>query len=485
LHGTDLGHAATEQEGASIVTGLTLDEKRRLGRELLQKQQAARTGAGEVSSGSAGGPPAASRLPGYTSQTYDMYLHSNSQEHAESQRFFEWVRAVEEDRAYGFEAARLTPQNPEVRIERQDGVSLQCLNLATYNYLGFASHPAVIAAAKDALDRYGLGCASSPVISGTFLLHKQLEQDLVDFFGVKNRAASLFTSGYGVNSGVVSAFAKQGQHVILDRSAHMSILEGAQLSRATISYFRHNDPQNLERVLSRVAADGTRMLVCVEGVYSADGDFGRLQEIVGVAKKYGAAVLVDEAHSILVAGAKGRGVAYSAGVLEEVDLMVITFSKAFGGVGGAVIAREELIRYINWYAKCRMFSCGLDPAVTGGIRKSLELAQTSEGDERRARVRENADYLRSLLTPRLDIGPSESWIVPVIYGSERLTLPVYDWLQKAGLDTAMMQFPAVAKNEARVRLCVTSEHTHEQLSQAAELLVQAGERFSFAKEKRA
>jgi glycine C-acetyltransferase len=461
------------------VTSLSLEEKRRLGRELLQKQRAFRE-TGPVTAGTAPSPATPS-LPGYTSQTYDMFLHSNSQEHAESQRFFEWVQTVENDHAYGFEAARLAAQNPRVRIERDDGTALNCLNFATYNYLGYSSHPAVIAAAKEALDRYGLGCASSPVISGTFRLHKQLEQDLVDFFGIKGRAASLFTSGYGVNSGVVSAYVKQGQHVVLDRSAHMSILEGAQLSRANISYFRHNDPDNLERVLSRVAADKARMLVCVEGVYSADGDFGRLREIVAVAKRYGAAVLVDEAHSILLTGAKGRGVAYAAGVLEDVDLMVITFSKAFGAVGGAVIAREDLVRYINWYAKCRMFSCGMDPAVTGGIRKVLELAQESDGDERRTRIRENAACLRSLLAPRLDIGPSESWIVPVIYGSERLTLPVYDWLQKKGLDTSMMQFPAVAKNEARVRICVTSEHTREQLCQAAAMLLQAGEHFGFAK----
>lgn len=454
---------------------LTVEEKRQLAREMLRKKKAAEQSRAMSVSG------VENELPAYTSQTYDMFMHSASKEHAESRRFHTWVKDVEADNAYAFEAARLTPQATEIEVQRSNGEIVRCVNMSSYNYLGYGTHPEVIAAAKSALDQYGLGCASSPVISGTFGIHKKLERDLVEFYGLPGRAASLFSSGYGVNTGVISSYIKQGHHVVLDRSAHMSILEGAQLSKATISYFRHNDAANLDQVLTRLSADNTRMLVCVEGVYSADGDFGKLREIVDVAKQHGAAVLVDEAHSILLAGATGRGVAEAAGVLNDVDLIVITFSKAFGAVGGALIAREEIVRYVNWYAKCRMFSCGLDPAVTGGITKALELGQSGDGAARRARLVENARLLRDLLKDHVDIGPSESWIVPVIYGPERLTIPVNNWLQQRGLDSSVMQFPAVPKNESRIRLFVTSEHHRAQIETAAGIIREAAAHFQFQK----
>jgi len=431
-------------------------------------------------------PPRASdtrlgELPAYADRTYDMFMHSLACEHVESEHFFQWLEAVELDGAYSFETARQCAQDTEVALSRSNGEELTCLNFSAYNYLGYANHPAVIEAAKEALDRHGLGAGSSPVISGTFAIHKRLEHDLADFMGLPGRAVSLFSSGYGANTGTISAFVKRGHHVVLDRSVHMSILEGAQLSQATISWFEHNDPSSLETVLRGISADNTRILVCAEGVYSADGDFGRLRELVGVAKRFGAYVLVDEAHSILLTGENGRGVASAQDTLADVDLFVITFSKALGGVGGALIADERIARYVNWFARCRMFSCGLDPAVTGGIVKSLELARGSDGDQRRDRLRENAAYLRDRLAKRLTIGHSESWIVPVIYGSERLTVPVNNFLQREGLDGSIMQFPSVPKDGSRVRLFVSSEHTTGQMDRAADILERAADRFGFAR----
>lgn len=420
--------------------------------------------------------------PAYTQQTYDMFLFSQSPDHAAARRFHEWIDAVRADSAYGFEAARLTRQESEVEAIRTNGERLTMLNMSSYNYLGYGNHPAVIAAAKDALDRYGLGAASSPVISGTNALHTELERGLVAFLGLPGRGASLFSSGYAVNTGTISAFVHQGHHVVLDRSAHASLLEGAQLSRATISYFAHNDPADLDRVLTAIAEEGrrTRVLVATEGVFSADGDFGKLADIAAVCRKHDARLLVDEAHSILVAGPNGRGVAEAQGVLDAIDLLVVTFSKGFGGVGGALIAREEITQYVNWYAKCRMFSCALDPAVTGGILQGLALASSADGAARRKRICENADYFRARLRERVTIGDSESWIVPVHYGSERLTIPLNDYLQRRGLDTSIMQFPAVPKGESRIRLFVTSEHSRAQLDRAADILFDAAERFGFS-----
>lgn len=414
----------------------------------------------------------------YHDVTYDMFMSSLTDEAAESTRFGEWVQAVESDGAFAFEARHQGSQRPEVDLVRTDGQPLHVLNLSSYNYLGLGYHPEVIEQAKAALDRYGLGAGSSPVHSGTFEVHRELEDALVGFYGLPGRAASVFSSGYGVNVGAISALMRRHHHIVMDRSAHMSILEGAQLSRANLHYFEHNDADDLARVLAELPE--RRTLVCTEGLFSADGDFGALAEVVAVAKAHDAWVLVDEAHSIGVAGPTGRGVAEAAGVLDQVDLLVVTFSKAFGGVGGAVICARDMARYINWYARCRMFSCALDPAVAAGVTTAIHLAASAEGQARRARVVRGAARLRDRLAGRVDLGLSDSWIVTVVYGEETLTIPLLDHLQKAGLDASVLQFPAVPMGESRIRLFVTSEHSDAQLDRAADVVLRAAERFGFA-----
>jgi glycine C-acetyltransferase len=388
-------------------------------------------------------------------------------------------RHVEPGKINSFEAVRTSAQTTEVDLIRQNGEKMHLLNFSSYNYLGLSYHPDVIRAAQDAVAKYGLGASSSPVISGTYGIHKVLEDKLVEFFGLPDRGVSLFSSGYGVNLGVIQAFAKPGNYIVLDSNAHMSILEGAKLSGAKIKYFRHNDMEHLEDILKEVCDSYSRVLIGVEGVYSGDGDYGNLRGVVDLAKKYGAFTLVDEAHSVLVAGENGRGVCEMQGVLDEVDLYVMTFSKGFGGIGGALLARKEFCRYVNYYAKCRMFSCALDPAVTGGMVKALELAGGEEGRIRRKRVLENARYFLQLLKGKVNLGVSESWVVTIIYGNDKNTLDLNNYLQRKGLDTSIMQFPAVPKNEARIRMFVTSEHTRKQIEQAASIVLDAAEKFNF------
>jgi 7-keto-8-aminopelargonate synthetase-like enzyme len=415
----------------------------------------------------------------YQNYTYDMFLHSMGKQTVEMDRFLQWVSNASDDGIYAFESARTSAQRTEVDLVRETGEKLHLLNFSSYNYLGFGYHPAVIKAAQDAVSHYGLGASSSPVISGTYSLHKELEQAIIDYFDLPNRGVSLFSSGYSVNLGVIQAYISPGNHVICDKSAHMSILDGAKLSGGKISYFNHNDPDDLDRVLKSIYSDHARILVCIEGIYSGDGDYGRVKEMVRIAKRYDAAVLVDEAHSVLLAGDRGRGVCEMQGVLEDVDLYVMTFSKAFGGVGGALLAHKNIVRYVNWYAKCRMFSCALDPAVTGGMLKVVELAKSHEGHLRRQRLKNNADCLKALLEKKVDLGKSETWIITVMFGDERKTLALNDYLQRHGLDTSIMQFPAVPKNEARIRMFATSEHTGEQIQKASDILLQAAEKFNF------
>jgi len=415
----------------------------------------------------------------YTEYTLDMFSKSTGKDEAEIVQFNHWRRDVINAHKYSFEVLHLESQKPSVSIQRVTGEKYKLLNFASYNYLGYSYHPEVIAAAKQALDIYGLGATGSPILNGTFDLHTKLEHAIINFFGQDGYGTSIFSSGYGTNLGVVSSYIHKGDYIILDRSAHASLMDGAVLSQGNILYFRHNDPEHLDHVLTRIKDEKPRILVCTEGVYSADGDYSKLKAITEVTKKYDAKILVDEAHSFLLAGANGRGVAEDEGVLSDVDMIVLTFSKSFGGVGGCLYARQELVNYVNYYARSRIFSCALDPAVTGGLIKVLELAGSSDGYEKRKRIIHNANYLRSKLQGKVDIGTSTSWVIPVIYGDERLTVTLSDYLQKHGLDISLMTFPAVPKNRSRIRAFVTSEHKQDQLDQAADTLLLAAKEFGF------
>ena len=303
----------------------------------------------------------------YTEYSLDMFSRSTGQDHAEIMQFNRWREDVNKANKYTFEVPHLGPQTPEITVQRESGDKYNLVSFASYNYLGYSYHPEVIKSAKDALENYGLGATGSPLLNGTFQIHKELEDKITKFYGQEDYGVSLFSSGYGANLGTISAFVHKGDHVVLDRSSHASLIDGAVLSQGKISLFRHNDAEFLEKVLKRLDYENSRILVCCEGVYSTDGDYGTLRDIIDVSKKYGAAVLVDEAHSLLVAGEKGRGVCEEQEVLSDADMIIATFSKSFGGVGGCLYAKKKVTNYINYYARSRMFSCALDPGVTGGL----------------------------------------------------------------------------------------------------------------------
>lgn len=417
----------------------------------------------------------------YRKFTLEMFMFGFGQELDEVDEFNAWKDAVIRDKRYPFENIRMGAQRPHVEFDREDGGHFRTLNFSNYNYLGFGYHPEVIEAAQAATARYGLGAASSPTLSGTMLVHKELEHGLVDFMGLPDRGVSLFVSGYLANLGTLQAIAQRGHHVVMDKLVHMSILEGARNSGATLHYFDHNDADHLDEILKPLSTKGQRIIVCAEGVYSAEGDFGALDRVVKVSKKYGAYVLVDEAHSVLIAGEHGRGACELSGVLDQVDFYILTFSKAFSGVGGALIADKKITQYVNWYANCRLFAAAMVPPVAGGLVKVLELARGSEGDVRRKRLVANADKMRARLQPHVPVGLSESWIIPVIYGRDDRTLDIADFLQRNGLDSSILQFPSVPKNEARLRLFMNSEHSDQDIDQAADIVIKAADHFGFRK----
>ncbi len=377
------------------------------------------------------------------------------------------------------EITRLDASNPEVTIDYPEVGPIKMLNFSNYNYLGYGTHPKVIEAAKSALDQYGLGATASPAAGGKLKIHLELEEALVAFFGKDHCGITLFAAGFNAVSGSIAGYMREGDHVVMDGYAHASIVDGATQSLATLHYYNHNDMEDLELILKEINTGANRILICTEGVFSADGDYGQVADVVGLARKYGAKTLVDEAHSLLLAGSAGRGACEMQGVLDEVDMLVGTFSKTFAGVGGFLLARHELTNYINLFARNRLFSCALDPAVSGGVLASLILAQGSDGDERRVRLMENSRYFCSLLKGRVELTKTETWVVSVLFGREHLMPEITEFLAHKGMIASPLGYPAAPKGRARIRHFISSEHRKEQLDRAAEIVLQTAEKFGF------
>ena len=236
------------------------------------------------------------------------------------------------------------------------------INLCSYNYLGLANHPEVIAAAQEALKTHGLGACGSPMLSGMTDLHRELERQVAKFLGRED--AMLFNSGFGGALGTISGLLRKNDVAILDNRSHLSLRDGAALSRCRADKFEHNDPASLDKALARKQA--RRQLVVMEGIYSMDGDFGNLPALLDIAESHGASVFVDEAHSMLACGEHGRGAAEKFGVESRIPLVYGTFSKAFGALGGFVAGPKETLRYLRFYAHPYVYSCALPRRRGGG-----------------------------------------------------------------------------------------------------------------------
>lgn len=356
---------------------------------------------------------------------------------------------------------------PEVDLREQAELrEVRLLNLSSYNYLGLSYHPEVVEAAKRALDLYGLGAAGSPILSGTMQVHAELEAELARFKGTE--AALVFPTGYSTNVGMISGLMRAGDVVVMDQNAHASCVDGAILSKADVRFFRHNRADDLDRKLRKVA--GRKVLVVVEGVYSMDGDVCPLPEIVEVAKKHGARLMIDEAHSCFVYGDTGRGVVEHFGLKDEVDVHVGTFSKALGGMGGYVACSADLYHYLEAFGRSRFFSCALSPVVAAGVLRSLRLVD--EEPERRERLWSNVAHFRARLAAEgVDTGESTSQIVPIMIREDRRIFGIARRLQEAGLYLQPVRYPAVAKHRSRFRASISAAHTPEILDEAASILV--------------
>jgi glycine C-acetyltransferase len=339
------------------------------------------------------------------------------------------------------------------------------INLCSYNYLGLANHPEVLAAAHEALRTHGMGACGSPMLSGMTDLHRELERRVAKF--LRREDAMLFNSGFGGALGTISGLLRKTDVALLDNRSHLSLRDGAVLSRCRTEKFEHNDPASLDAALGR--HKGRRQLVIVEGIYSMDGDFGNLKELIAVAESHGASVFIDEAHSMLACGEHGRGAAEKFGVEDRVPLLYGTFSKAFGALGGFVAGSKETLQYLRFYAHPYVYSCALPPVVIAAILKALELGTTQP--ELRAQLWENADYFHAQLRSLgLDTGESTTYVMPIVIADRERMYRLGHELRRRGLWVAPVDYPAVPQSRICFRACVTAMHTRADLDEALNIL---------------
>ncbi|MGE4481481.1 serine palmitoyltransferase [Acidocella sp.] len=345
------------------------------------------------------------------------------------------------------------------------------LLLGTNNYLGLTYDPAVIEAANTATSAMGTGTTGSRIANGSYGGHKQLEAALADFYG--RRHGMVFSTGYQANLGIISALAGKGDHLLLDADSHASIYDGSRLGYAQVTRFRHNSPDDLANRLRRLADEPGDKIVIVEGIYSMLGDTAPLREFAAVKREYGACLVVDEAHSLGVLGATGRGLAEQAGIEADVDFIVGTFSKSLAGVGGFAVTDMEGADILRVVSRPYMFTASLPPGVIAATEAALHQLRTRPA--LRASLNANALRLyRGLEKLGFALGPEPSPVVSAIMPSPEAAFGFWAALLKAGLYTNVSLPPATPKGLALLRSSVSAAHSPAQIDQAIALFAAIG-----------
>ena len=367
-----------------------------------------------------------------------------------------------------FKAERVivSPQGSSIRVA--DGSAV--LNLCANNYLGLADDPRIVAAAKDALDRWGYGLASVRFICGTQGVHKQLEQRISAFLGTEDTI--LYSSCFDANGGLFETLLGEQDAVISDELNHASIIDGIRLSKARRLRYRNRDMADLEDQL-KASADARRRLIATDGVFSMDGYVAPLGEICDLAERYQAMVMVDDSHAVGFVGARGRGTPELHGVTDRIDIVTGTLGKALGGAsGGYTSGRREIIDLLRQRSRPYLFSNSVAPAVAGASMKVLELLESS--DDLRARLRENTTWFRQRMTSLgFDILPGDHPIVPVMIGDAARATRMADLLLDKGVYVIGFSYPVVPVGKARIRTQVSAAHGREDLQAAANAVTAA------------
>jgi glycine C-acetyltransferase len=381
------------------------------------------------------------------------------------------VGTLAEVREAGLYKSELVIETPQrARVEVADRGEL--LNLCANNYLGLASHPAIVEAAHEALDRWGYGMASVRFICGTQALHRELEERLSDFLGTDDTI--LFSSCFDANGGLFEVVLDEQDAVISDQLNHASIIDGIRLCKARRYRYANGDMVELEARL-RDACAARRRLIATDGVFSMDGYLARLDTICDLAERHHALVMVDDSHAVGVVGPGGRGTPEHHGVTERVDIVTGTLGKAIGGAsGGYVSARAEIVELLRQRARPYLFSNSVAPPVVAASLRALDLIENSP--DLRDRLRQNTSYFRAEMEGRgFDILPGEHPIVPVMIGDEIAAARLSAALIELGVYAVSFSYPVVPRGTARIRTQMSAAHTRDDLAFAVEQFAHARE----------
>ena len=414
------------------------------------------------------------RIPSVLEYDYtNFYFGTGDDAFALLEPFNDWYTQVRPEGYYLYELPLHTQPGTRVDVEdtKTGEIRRNLVNFASYNYLGLSYRPEVKKAIQEAAEIYGGGASGSPILSGTTDLHQKLALEVADFKG--QEAALIFPTGYSANVGTIAGLMRSGDLIVADQFAHASIVDGMILSKAKSKYFRHNRAEDLEKKLK--GFDGKK-LVIIEGVYSMDGDTPPLAELVEVCQKYGARLMIDEAHSAFVFGETGKGVAEHQGLDDAIDIHLGTFSKSLGGQGGYIAGSAQLINYVRGFSRARFFSCALSPVVVAGVRKALELARNEP--ELRKRLWENVAYMQKLLTDaHVPIGDSTSHVIPIMVRDDARIFAMGEEIFREGVFINPVKYPAVGKHKSRFRMSISAAHSREELEEGAGHIVRVLRRY--------
>ncbi|NBZ96433.1 MAG: aminotransferase class I/II-fold pyridoxal phosphate-dependent enzyme [Proteobacteria bacterium] len=355
-------------------------------------------------------------------------------------------------------------------IEQSYGNHVVCegkekIMIGSNNYLGLAQDPRVVEAACEATRKFGAGCTGSRLLNGTISLHNDLEEALADF--LQREAVILFSTGFFANQGALAALTEGDDFILCDKENHASIIEGCQVAPAKLIPYRHNSAEVLRNRLKRLPAEAGK-LVIMDGVFSMSGDIADLPPMIKAAREFGAALYVDEAHSLGVVGPEGRGIVHHFGANDEVDIVMGTFSKSLGSMGGFIAGSAEMVEFLKHKARCMIFTASLAPAVVGGVLKALEImrAEPERIDQLWKNTRKMHEGFKQI---GFKIGTTQTPIVPILIGSEAKAFAFSQRLYDEGVFATPAIYPAVRYGEAIVRTSFMSSHTEDDLDKVLQI----------------
>lgn len=348
----------------------------------------------------------------------------------------------------------------------------EMIMIGSNNYLGLTSHPQVKQAAIDAIKIYGSGCTGSRFLNGTLDIHEELERKLAQF--MQKEAALVFSTGFQTNLGTISSLVNKGDYIIMDRSDHASIVDGCRLSFGKVLKFRHSNMSDLKRVLSSLPKNSGKLII-VDGVFSMEGDIAKLPDIVDLAKKYHARVMVDDAHSIGVLGENGRGTAEHFNLEDEVDIIMGTFSKSFASIGGFIAGDEQVIHYVKHFSRALIFSASPPPSAVATVSKALDIIM-AEPQRRKHLWQITHRMHRGFRELGFDIGDTETPIIPIMIGENLKTFKFWKMLFDQGLFANTAISPAVPPGTARIRTSYIATHTDSQMDRVLEVFEKVGKK---------